>query len=451
MALKTSRRRHIPALAVLVLATAVAAGPARGQSLLDAFEAARASDPRLRVAQAEFLAVQASIDQARAGFMPIARLDFDQLETRQKTLSSQSSLSTGSGGIKFPTTTRTLSITQPVFRKDAIERMAQARAAVRQAQYVMLAAEQDLLLRTTSAYLVLMATQENLELARTEREAVGKALEFARERLQAGLGNVINQVDAQARFALTQAREIEARNKVLDARQGLREITGMSFENVRTLRDDFKPQSPDPASVDSWLETALSLNMGLSARRESVEVAQQEIERQKAAHYPSLNLLLQNTLRDGGNGIFGGASKVTSTELSLKLSVPLYEGGLTTASTKEAVHRLGKARAELEAERRAVERGVRTYYDGVLVGVGLVEAYRQSVLAQARALEAKELSHKAGLITLLPVLDAQRDLFLARRDYEQSRYEYLLNRMRLQQATGTLSELDLQEINEALK
>ncbi len=423
---------------------------AQAQSLLQAYELARDNDPRFRAAQAEFKAIGTLVDQARAGFLPAARLEFDRMETRQRIISSQNPIF-GAGVTTFPTFTRTLSVTQPVFRKDVIERMGQAKAVVRQAEFTLLAAEQELLLRTTAAYLVLLAANDSVMLATAERESVGKALDLARERLRAGLGTITNQYDAQARYAVTQAREIEAQNRLRDARQAMREITGKVFDNVQSLRDDFSLESPQPAAVERWLETALAQNLGLNARRESMEVARQEIERQKAGHYPSLNLLLQNNRRDTGSTLFGGGSNVDTTELSLRLSVPLYEGGLTTAVTREAAHRYTKAQEELEAERRTVDRATRAYYEGVLAGVGLVAALKQSVVAQERSLESKEVSHKSGLITLLPVLDAQRDLYLARRDYAQSRYDYLINRLRLQQVTGTLSELDLATVNAALK
>jgi outer membrane protein len=372
------------------------------------------------------------------------------METRQRIISSENPIF-GAGVTTFPTFTRTLSVTQPVFRKDVIERMGQAKAVVRQAEFTLLAAEQELLLRTTAAYLVLLAANDSVMLATAERESVGKALDLARERLRAGLGTITNQYDAQARYAVTQAREIEAQNRLRDARQAMREITGKVFDNVQSLRDDFRLESPQPAAVERWLETALAQNLGLNARRESVEVARQEIDRQKAGHYPSLNLLLQNNRRDAGSTLFGGGSNVDTTELSLKLSVPIYEGGLTSAVTREAAFRHAKAQEELEAERRTVDRATRAYYEGVLAGVGLVDALKQSVVAQERSLESKEVSHKSGLITLLPVLDAQRDLYLARRDYAQSRYDYLINRLRLQQVTGVLSELDLAVVNAALK
>lgn len=448
--MKNKTRRFRPTWAALLTAAAFLPGFSFAQTLLEAYQLARENDPKFRAAQADFRAASTLIDQARAGFLPSARLEFERMESRQRIISSQNPIF-GAGVTDFPTFTRTLSVTQPVFRKDVIERLGQAKSVVKQAEYTLLAAEQELLLRATAAYLVQLAATDSLALATAEREAVGKALDLARERLRAGLGTITNQYDAAARFAVTQAREIEAQNRLRDARQALREITGKAFDTVQTLKDEFPIESPQPAAVDRWLDTALNQNLGLSARRESVEVARQEIERQKAGHYPSLNLLFQNNRKDSGSTLFGGGSNVDTTELSLKLSVPILDGGLTTAVTREATHRYAKAQEELEQERRTVDRATRAYYEGVLAGVNLVDALKQSVVAQERAVESKEIGHKSGLITLLPVLDAQRDLYLAKRDYAQSRYDYLVNRLRLQQITGSLSELDLASINAALK
>lgn len=423
---------------------------ARGETLLEAYALARQSDPKYRAAVSESRASGTAIDQARAGFLPLVKLDVERTETRQRIISSRNPIF-GAGVTNFPTNNDTLSITQPIFRKDVIERFAQAKAVVRQAEYTLLAAEQDLQLRTTAAYLVVLASADSLALATAEREAVGKALDLAREKLRMGLGTITNQHDAAARYAVTQAREIEAQNKLRDARQGLREITGRLIENMQMLREDFPLETPDPAVVERWLESAFEQNLVLRARREGVEVARQEVERQRAGHFPSLNLLLNHNRRDAGSTLFGGGSDVETTDLTLRLSVPIFEGGLTSAVTQEAAHRFQKSLEDLEQERRSVERVTRAAYDGTLSGVSLVRALKQSLVSQVSALEAKEQGYKAGLFTLLPVLDAQRDLHLAKRDYAQSRYDYLFNRLRLKQVAGTLSEADLISVGAALQ
>jgi outer membrane protein len=423
---------------------------ARGESLLEAYKLARESDPKFKSAYFESKASATAIDQARAGFLPTARFDVDQTETRQRILSSNNPIF-GAGVTNFPTYSHTLSVTQPVFRMDVLERLSQAKAIVRQAEFTVLAAEQDLQLRTAAAYLSVLAAADALALASAEREAVGKALDLAREKLKGGLGTITNLHDAAGRYAVTQAREIEAQNRLRDARQGLQEITGKLIENVQSLREEFALETPEPAVIERWINAALEQNLVLRAKREALEVARQEVERQRAAYYPSLNLLLNHNRRDAGSTLFGGGSNVETTDLTLRLSVPLYDGGLTPAVTKEAAFRHQKSQEELEIERRGVERATRAAYEGTLSGVSLVRALKQSVVAQESALEAKDQGFKSGLFTLLPVLDATRDLYLAKRDYALSRYDYLLNTLKLKQAAGTLSETDLARIGAALQ
>lgn len=437
-------------LAGWVLALVVVAPAARGETLLEAYALALKSDPKYRAAQAESGAAGTATDQAQAGFLPTIRFDREHTQSRQKILSSENPVfSTGS--TSFPTDNRTLYVTQPIFRKDVIERYEQAKAVVRQAEFTLLAAEQDLILRTTSAYLLVLAAADNLALAVAEREAVGKALELARERLKGGLGTITNQYDAAARFAVAQAREIEARNKLRDARQGLREITGKNIETMQTLRPEFPLEAPDPAASERWVEASLEQNLILRAKREAVIVARQEVERQRAGHFPSVNLLLTHNKRDTGSTLFGGGSNIETTDLMVRLTVPIFEGGLVVAVTQEAQFRYQKSQEELEQEARSVDRVTRAAYDATLSGVSLVRALGDSVVAQEGALGAKEQGYRSGLFTLLPVLDAQRDLYLVKRDYYQTRYEYLVNRLRLKQAAGTLSEDDLKAVSSALQ
>lgn len=437
------------AVAVMWMASA-----AQAVTLTEVYSLAQQNDAKFRSVRAETRASGTAVDQARAGFLPTVRYDMERTETRSNVLRNENTVN-AIGARVYPTDSRTLSITQPIFRMDAIARFGQAKSVVKQSEFTLMAAEQDLMLRTTVAYLSVLAATDSLGLARKEREAVGKVLELARERLKSGLGTITNLHDATARHAVTQAREIEAENKLRDAQQALREITGRSINDLQTLKPSFPLAKPEPAVVERWVEAALDQNMILRARQASVEVARQEVERQRAGHYPSLNLLVSHNRRDAAssvvNGIFGAGTLVETTDVTLRLSVPLFEGGLTTAVTEEAAQRYQKAQEDLEGERRSTERATRAAYDGTLGAVSMVDALRQSVISQESALEAREQGFRAGLFSLLQVLDAQRDLYLARRDYAQARYDYLLSRLRLRLATGQLSEADLIDVGAALQ
>lgn len=445
------KNAYRPGARLVVLAFVLGwAHEAAAQRLVDVYRLARDHDPKFKSAEAEYRASEQVMEQARSGLLPNIRLDLERLATRQNVYKSNNPIF-GAGVTQFPTDNTTFTVTQPVFRKDLIERLEQTRAAVRQANFAMLAAQQDLMQRTASAYLSVLAARDSLELAKAEKEAVRKNLDLAQERLRRGLGTAVNFHDASARYAVNQAREIEAENKLADARQALKEITGTEVQSFLRLSPAIRLVTPEPANAEAWVKKSHEQNLSLRARTEAVEVAAQEVQRQKAAYYPTLNIVGTLNRRDTGSTLFGGGSEVGTQELALRLSVPIFEGGLTRALTSEAAQRHVKAKEEREQEMRAVERQARAAFQSVVGGVSLVRALEQSVQAQTSAKEGKEIAVQRGLLTLLAVLDAERDLYTARRDYEQSRYEYLLNSLRLRQAAGTLSEEDLLSIDAALQ
>ncbi|MBT5891928.1 MAG: TolC family protein, partial [Chromatiales bacterium] len=67
------------------------------------------------------------------------------------------------------------------------------------------------------------------------------------------------------------------------------------------------------------------------------------------------------------------------------------------------------------------------------------------------ALEATEAGYEVGTRTTVDVLDARRSLFLAQTNYARSRYDYIVNVIKLKQAAGTLNPDDLAMVNSWLQ
>jgi outer membrane protein len=179
-------------------------------------------------------------------------------------------------------------------------------------------------------------------------------------------------------------------------------------------------------------------------------VAQQEIGRQRAGHLPVLDLVLSTNRRDTGGSLFGGGSNVETSDLIFRLNVPIYSGGLTSALTGEAVKRFHSALEDKERDLRQVERQTRAAFQGVTGGAVRVRALAQGVVSAESARELKVQGYRAGLHTILQMLDAERDLYAAKRDAARARYDLVLNRLRLLQASGALSESDLIAVNALL-
>ncbi len=156
--------------------------------------------------------------------------------------------------------------------------------------------------------------------------------------------------------------------------------------------------------------------------------------------------MADHTYSDIEGGLFG-ARETEDTTVSLQLNVPIYSGGLVSSRTREAAARYIQSKEQYEQQRRAIERQIRSAYLSVISNISQVKAFAQALESSRTALEATEAGFEVGTRTAVDVLNSQRELYRARRDYAQSRYNYILETFRLKQATGILTEQDLKQVN----
>jgi len=424
---------------------------AQAEDLLEAYQLALTSDPRYRAAEFTYLADKQNLQQARAVLRPTINATADRSRIDIETETDTGIVSRPAGDADINRTVFELTLTQPIYNRALFAGLRQARAEVRRADAQFAAARQDLIIRVAEAYFGLLATLDNVELAGAEKAANARQLEVAEGRLSVGLATITDVHDARARFQLARAQEIEAINEVRDRRQALREITGRVIRTIATVDRKAPLVEPDPPDLNKWVETALTQDPALIAASETASIAREEVKRQRAEHWPTLDLVGSLSDTDEDESIPGPGIEIERTEIGLQLSVPIYQGGLITSLTKEAAHRYNAAQQDLEAQRRLTERAARAAFLGVTSGVTRIEALRQAVIASESASEAKTEGFEAGINTNLDVLDAQRDLFRARRDLLVASYTYILNLLRLKRAAGIVNKNDLALINRWLR
>ena len=156
--------------------------------------------------------------------------------------------------------------------------------------------------------------------------------------------------------------------------------------------------------------------------------------------------MAQKNYNSDSDGI-NGRSNASNETIGLEFNLPIYSGGAVSSRTREAGHRLDETMQVEEQQRRAVTRQTRESYNGVMSGISRVKALKQAVVSNEKALESTEAGYDVGTRTTVDVLNARRNLFSAKRDYARSRYDYILDTLRLKQAAGILSVNDLVDIN----
>lgn len=454
------------ACAVLAASTAHAA---QANQLQTAYEQALANDPQLQAAMAQRESALEARPQARALLLPqvtlqanVSENSFEQTQEGINRFTGAPSNFTTDGD--STNTQATLSITQAVFDWAAFKQLRQSSSQVALAQARYLAEEQAVILRLTEAYFNALAARDSVGFAGAEKRAIERQLEQAQKRYEVGLSALTDVQEAQARYDLATADEIEARRQLRTTREALREITGRYLDDLQGLRSGIELEQPSPADPDLWVAQALQDNLSLRAERLSGEVALEDIERQGGARLPTLSLQGTASVQDqSGDSVTRDNSTGQSTprtpsdtetdsySVGLFLNWNAFTGLRTTSQIRQAKAQYAQQAAIIEQIKRQIERQTRDAYDGVLAGISRVKALRQAVKSNQTALDASEAGFRVGNRTSVDVLNAQRELFRARTDYARARYDYLLNRLRLKQAAGQLTPADLLAIDALLE
>ena len=418
---------------------------ATADDLLSIYNLAMEFDPKINAATAIHQAALEAIPQSRAVLLPnlglsadVSRDRFDPRESNEDT--------------SFATNkTYSVELRQAIYQRERFMQLRQAGYEAAQADAVYAAEQQDLILRVAEPYFLVLGTIDNLEFVNADKQAIAVTLEQARHRYNAGLSASIDVYEAQARYDIAVSEQLNAEKLLEDAYDGLRKLTGVTPQDVKVLQAEIPLVMPEPADPESWVSTSLEQNPLLLAATEAANVAKKQIEVQRSGHYPSLDLTANYQYRDNDFGGLGIPIERNDSAVGLQLNIPFYQGGLVSSRTREASYQYVQAK-EIRLERqREIERLSRESYRGVTVELSKVKALMQAILSSEKALESSQAGFQFGTRTIVDVLDSQGELLRAKRDHARSRYDYLLNTLRLKQAAGIVDVADLARINAMLQ
>lgn len=412
------------------------------ENLVDVFQSALVNDPQLLAEAAAQRAVGELDSQATARFLPQLSLSANNGKVKR-----QSSAQAFGGDREYNNHGYTLSLTQPLYRQENYIQSNQADIAIEQAAASYQIAEQALILRVADRYFDFLSRQDEVKFSESEKEANAKQLEQVQQRFDLGLATITDLSESQAGYDLANADVITAENELANSRERLLETSGLYLEGLIPLASETPLVRPVPEESEEWIAVALVQNPNLRVIQKSKEDAQQVIALEKSGHYPSLDIVGEKNYTSQSDSSFGGSSKVHQESVSIRFNLPIFEGGGVSSRVRQASHRLDEAMQNEEAQRRAVVRQGREAYNGVMSGISRVKALKQALVSGQKALESTEAGYEVGTRTTVDVLNVRRDLFRAKRDYANARYEYILSSLRLKQAAGTLSQNDLAQIN----
>ncbi|AMA47355.1 TolC family outer membrane protein [Pseudomonas monteilii] len=421
--------------------------------LVSVYQEAVLNNADLAAARADYGARREVVPQARAGLLPNLSGGAEVLNTRTK-VDQPAYIANRSGN------TWSATLSQPIFRADRWFQLQAAEAVNEQAALELSATEQNLILQTAERYFAVLRAQDNLASTKAEEAAFKRQLDQSNGRFDVGLTDKTDVLQAQASYDTARANRILAERQVQDAFQALVTLTNRDYLALQGVVHSLPVSVPTPNDAQAWVDTAARQNLTLLATNHAVDAAEETVRQRKAGHAPTVDAVARYQKGDNDNLGFSNPSPlpgvtyggdVEQTSIGLQVNIPIYSGGLTSSQVREAYQRLVQAEQQREGQRRQVVENTRNLHRAVNTDVEQVKARKQSIISNQSAVEATEIGYQVGTRNIVDVLDAQRQLYASVRDYNNSRYDYILDNLRLKQAAGTLSPRDLQELSGFLK
>lgn len=424
--------------------------PVQAESLMDIYNLALDNDPKFLSSGAALEAQLEGSNQSLSSLLPTLSGNYNN--SYGKAGSSTAILDDFLGASNKSETRSnfmSLVLNQSIYDYSRWVTHDQAKKRVEQAKIQYQANEQDLIIRVAQVYLDILGAKDNLTFAQAEQTAIKKELEQTKQRFDVGLIAITDVHEAQARYDQSESDRIGAQNRLDNAFEALREITGRYTENLDILNQDIPLLSPEPARIDDWVQVARESNLTVIASNMDVYLARQDIKRRFGGHLPNVNLSM--SYGDGTTNSKSGVRDVTTDRYSfssaINVSVPIFSGGLTNSQVKEGQALYKKATYDLESAMRGTIRTTRSSYLGVEASIAGIKALQQSVISQESALEATQAGFEVGTRTIVDVLLSTRSLYSARSSLATARYNYIMAILKLKQAAGILTRDDLTEIN----
>ena len=424
--------------------------PVQGADLLEVYRLAQHNDPTFEAARYTYEAAQEKIPQARAGLLPVVSVNGSDNDTR------------GSASFtNYPQVHRdvrawtwTLQLTQPLIRAQAVYAYRVSNLLVEEARAKYTLAEQDLILRVAKAYIDVLIARKNIEVAEAQLKATGEQLALAKRGFETGANAITDTDEAKSRADLARSQRIAAINELEVKRAELEKVVGQAPQTLADLQPAVVVPKLQPDDPTAWIKQARENNPAVLAPQAALHAAEAEVSRNRAEYLPTLEMVasMGQNYSSGSLSVPNDfATRSSSSLAGVQLTVPLFAGGATRSRVTEAIANKNRAAAELEAARRQAATDARQAYSAVVNGLAQIEALESAVESSKSAVKGNQIGYDLGIRMNIDVLNAQQQLYTARRDWVKARYDTLFQGLKLKAAAGVLTEADVLAVNGLFK
>ena len=430
------------------------------QNLKDIYTLALQHDPTWAAARYSNTGAQEKLVQGKALLLPTININSSVNHSDTSIQYTGASVFRNNNqSDRFDTLSYGINVNQPLYRKQNRVQYQASFLQVNAADMQLQQEHQDLIMKVAQAYFEVLLAQDKLALNQAQKAAIGSQLAQAKANFNAGVSTITDVDEAQAKFDVVQSQEIAANIEIENKKQAVQLLTGQYPAAFYCVQAQIVLKMPAlagsatdqaNAKLEDWLQQAQQNNISIHLKKLDYELASKVVELNQAGHLPTLDAVANYTTTNANGGINGFGSDLNNATIGLQLQIPLYQGGAVSSKVREAVANQQKAQEEIEVASRKTELDTKQAYLDISSNIAQAKANKQSLHSAQSQLASTSKSFKLGIRTNVDVLNAQQQVFTAKRESLQTHYNYLLGLLKLKYASGLLHDQDLEEINQYL-
>ena len=426
----TAARAWRPGVAVAALSIALLVTGARAETLGGALSKAYLNNPDINQQRAAVRVSDENIPKANSGYLPNVSAEGDAGVERFDPQGIPNTAGTTTDPRGYG-----LTVTQSVWNGNRTgNSVRQAESGVFGAREQLRNTVQNVLLSAVTYYMDVMRDTAILDLDRNNVEVLQEQLRQTQDRFNVGEVTRTDVAQAEASLAGARATALGAQSQLQASLANYRQAIG---DDPKSLA----PVSPVVRELPKTMPEAIAISQiehpAIVAMLHGVDAAALAVKIAEGALYPTVGVTGQVQKRYDYNAIPG--SQVFVGSIVGQISVPIYDGGLSYASTRQAKETLGQTELQTDLQRDKVRAAVVAAWGANQNSSGVLRAARAEVQAAEIALAGVREEAKVGQRTTLDVLNAQQALLNARVQLVTAQHDSVVNSYSLLSAIGRLS------------
>ena len=423
-------------------------------SITEAYYLAMRNDPSYQASLLDKKAGDEYKNVGISGFLPQLSLNYSNTPKHWQTKKTPKSdfLEDHSNG-KYSSQQSTVMLVQPLYDYEAYAKYKSGLAKKSISDEQFRGSHLDLAVRVINAYINVVYSRDQLHLATAQKNSYKERLDLNQRLFGSGEGTITDVSETQARYSLAEAELMEAKDDYDISVRELEMLVGGDISKYGELnslnQQRFYTFPLLPDSYDKWKKIALEHSPLLISLRHEIDVAKYEVEASRAGFMPKVQLLASHT--DSKFSGYGQEQKYRDDRIGLEVNVPIYSGGITTALTRQAAARYGKAKHDMDAQVNRIYNLLKKDFNTCISSSTKISAFEMAVKSAKTQVTSTKKSVMAGQRVNLDVLNAEQQLYTAQRDLAYAKYSFIKSWISLKNNAGILSEKDIHRVSELFR